>query len=108
MSTSKFQVWYMRPSFFGDGIMGIKPDPTNLAATHIHLKDLELPGGTKQLQRVFDEMQGEMWSPNGEARGLIRSKGLQHTSMSVGDVIVDEDGRVVVVDNIGFKELQSC
>lgn len=38
-------------------------------------------------------MQGEIWSPNGEANELIRSKGLFHTSMSVGDCAVDETGK---------------
>ncbi|MCK9231070.1 MAG: hypothetical protein RBS96_02605 [Dehalococcoidales bacterium] len=38
---------------------------------------------------AFTRMQGENWSPNGEARPLILGKGLQHTSMSVGDALVD-------------------
>jgi len=38
-------------------------------------------------ERIFHIMQGEMWSPNGEARGLIRRRGLDHTSMSVGDIV---------------------
>lgn len=50
-------------------------------------------------------MQGEIWSPNGEARALIQQKGLQHTSMSVDDIIVDEEGHVYIVDAIGFREL---
>lgn len=36
---------------------------------------------------LYRELQGEFWSPNGEANSLIRSKGLSHTSMSVGDII---------------------
>lgn len=32
-------------------------------------------------------MQGENWSPNGEARSLIEEKGLIHTSMSMGDIV---------------------
>lgn len=36
---------------------------------------------------VFYKMQGEVWSPLGEARPLIRALGLRHTSMSVGDVV---------------------
>ena len=39
---------------------------------------------------AFTRMQGENWSPNGEARPLILGKGLRHTSMSVGDALVDE------------------
>jgi hypothetical protein len=43
-------------------------------------------------------------SPNGEARDLIESKGLAHTSMSVGDVIV-VDGEAHMVANFGFDKL---
>jgi hypothetical protein len=43
------------------------------------------------LDDAFWQMQGENWSPNGEARPLIQSLGLSHTSMMVGDVIQDED-----------------
>jgi hypothetical protein len=102
---AKFEIWYMKPDWFREGIFGKKPDPVNLEATHVHLKQLELPGGMAQLQRVFDEMQGENWSPNGEARPLIEAKGLQHTSMSVGDVVVDESGQAHIVARFGFEAL---
>ena len=36
----KYQVWYMKPSFLR-GIVGNSPDPNNLSATHVHLKDIE-------------------------------------------------------------------
>ena len=36
---------------------------------------------------IFGVMQGEIWSPNGEARNLIRRIGMDHTSMSVGDMV---------------------
>jgi hypothetical protein len=52
---------------------------------------------------VYYQMQGEIWSPNGERRELIEALGLKHTSMSVGDVIFHvESGRYFVVDNVGF------
>jgi len=50
-------------------------------------------------------MQGMNWSPYGEARELIRSKGLKHTSMSVGDVIKDPTGAYWRVEDLGFKQL---
>lgn len=104
-----FSVWYMKPEFFRDGIMGVDwlkerglmPDPANLGATHVHLKDLELDG---DLEDVFVRMQGEVWSPNGEAMLLIEAKGLRHTSMSMGDVVV-VDGRAHIADRFGFSEL---
>ena len=91
----------MRPEWFRDGILGAKPDPKTLEATHIHLKDINAMG---DLETVFHAMQGEVWSPNGEASELIASKGLLHTSMSVGDCIV-VDGAVFVVDRFGFDRL---
>jgi hypothetical protein len=36
---------------------------------------------------LWVNLQGEFWSPGGEARMLIERLGLEHTSMAVGDVI---------------------
>jgi hypothetical protein len=58
-----------------------------------------------EIADVWHTMQGEIWSPMGEARSLIKALGLEHTSMSVGDLIVDEEGSVFEVDRIGFKEI---
>ena len=44
------------------------------------------------LDDAWWQMQGENWSPHGEARPLLESLGLGHTSMSIGDVIRDEEG----------------
>ena len=54
---------------------------------------------------VFPRMQGEMWSPQGEARNLIKALGLSHTSMSVGDVIVDDNGDMFECSNIGWRAI---
>lgn len=107
-----FAVWYMRPEFLRDGLMGLAwlrergriPDPALLSLTHVHLTDVVLPGGPAQLEAVFHDMQGEVWSPNGEAREMIRAAGLHHTSMSVGDIAV-VDGRAWIVDSFGFADL---
>lgn len=45
----------------------------------------------ENLEDVFFTMQGEIWSPNAEAREAIQKVGLSHTSMSVGDVVHDLD-----------------
>ncbi len=97
----KYQVWYMRPEFFRDGVFGKLPDAANLSATHIHLKDIETTG----LDMVYRHMQGEVWSPNAEARELIEAKGLEHTSMCVGDVIIDDVGNAHLVAPVGFKAI---
>lgn len=45
----------------------------------------------ESLDNAFWLLQGENWSPNGEARDFIREKGTDHTSMSVGDILFDPD-----------------
>lgn len=56
------------------------------------------------LEAIFRALQGENWSPDGQARDLIRGKGLSHTSMSVGDV-VKIGGRAWMVAFEGFAEI---
>jgi hypothetical protein len=102
----KFQVWYMKPEWFRDGICYKLPDPANLEKTHVHLKDVEAGNDRyAPMESVWLQMQGENWSPNGEARPLIEAKGLRHTSMSVGDVLIDEAGGIHVAAWAGFKQL---
>jgi hypothetical protein len=96
----KYQVWYMKPSFFR-GIVGDWPDLNNLSATHVHLKDVE----AESREDACSRMQADIWSPNGEANDLIQSKGLQRISMTIGDVLVDEDDAVHLVTATGFKGL---
>ena len=94
------EIWYMRPEWFRTGIMGDPPLPGNLEATHILLGSVL----EKTLEHIWQMMQGDVWSPNGEAWRLIKSKGLRHTSMSVGDVVVMR-GTAHVANVVGFKEL---
>ena len=96
----KFQVWYMKPSFFR-GIVGNNPDPNDLSASHVHLKDIEAENQEDALSR----MRAENWSPNDQALDLLQSKGLQHTTMTIGDVLVDESDAVYLVTGIGFSLL---
>ena len=56
------------------------------------------------LAQVYEEFQGENWSPNGEAKELISALGLDHTSMSVGDIINYNDD-FYMVQLVGFKKL---
>ena len=103
----KYQVWYMKPDWFRDGIMGDEPNAFDLAKTHVLLKEIEIPAGKNydaECETIWVAMQGENWSPNGEARPLIEEKGLRHTSMSVGDVLVESDsGNAFLVVSVGFK-----
>jgi len=97
---NSYDVYYMQADRFRDFIAGDeKPTVKELPDTHTLLKTVE----ANNLDGVYARMQAENWSPNGEARELIRSKGLRHTSMSVGDVIYDTNKHLYyVVSNIGF------
>lgn len=91
----RYAVWYMKPSFFSKGMMGheelkknnLLPTWATITNTHVHVRDLK----ASSLEEVFTEMQGEVWSPNGEAMKMLEFKGLQHTSMTVGDIVVEYD-----------------
>ena len=96
----KYQIWYMKPSFFR-GIVGSSPDPDHLSATHVHLKDIEADNQEDAMSR----MRAKNWSPDGEALDLLQSKGLQHTTMMIGDVLVDEGNAIYLVTGIGFSLL---
>jgi hypothetical protein len=119
----KFQVWYQKPDFFRDGIMGAQwlreqgkmPSLTTYQATHRHVIDVEVDEKVHSIEgarsKVFFKMQAENWSPRGEAAPLIRGLCLAHTSMSVGDIMLVDAGhlarihRAWIVDRCGFVEL---
>jgi hypothetical protein len=103
------QVWYWKSEFARDLLMGYDwcltagklPYPSDLGKTHVHLMNVS----SDDPDDIFCQMQGEVWSPKGKARRLILAKGLGHTSMSVGDVIVLADGEAWMVDLVGFRKL---
>ena len=102
------KVWFMKASFMRDGLMGLEwlkehkgvPTLASLHETHVYIGHINLD----DLEDVFVAMQGEVWSPNGEARGLIGAL-KTHTSMCVGDII-EKGGVLFLVDNSGFARLQ--
>lgn len=86
----KFQIFYARqPTFHPSGKYGT-PLLTlqSLQTSHVFVREVE----AQTMNGAVWNMQGEVWSPNGEARSLIESLGLGHTSMSVGDVAQDSEG----------------
>lgn len=100
----------MKSDFFSDGVKGYDwlrqnnrvPKINDLNTSHVHLIDVE----AEKLEDVYFKMQGESWSPTGDARGLIASKGARHTSMAVGDIAIDQSsGFAYLVDCGGFKFL---
>jgi len=61
------------------------------------------------LEELFWRQQGENFSPHGEAREMIEEKGVQHTSMSVGDIARNvETGEVWKVANIGWVDVKGA
>lgn len=96
-----YAVYYMKPEYFRDFNFGTKePTLANLHKTHRFVRTIE----AESLEEVFTEMQGERWSPNGEARDLISALGLGHTSMSVGDVVAT-GSTFYLVRPVGFVPL---
>lgn len=99
------EIWYQNIRKLIHSSCAFTPDiPVNienLNKTHIHLGNIK----ESDLETAFRKLQGDYWSPNGEARELIIEKKLQHTSMSVGDII-KKDGKVYIVDMVGFKEIK--
>jgi hypothetical protein len=92
--TKTFEVYYAHPSG-GFRIIATVPLTAN---GEMHM--------SHWLEELFRKMQGENWSPNGEARELILEKGVQHTSMSVGDIARDiETGEVWRVENLGWRDM---
>ena len=107
----KLQVWYLRPECFRDyGSFSDKlPNPYCMSETHILLGSVApCPNGEydiEELDEVWRKLQGEFWSPNGEARTMIRALGLAHTSMSIGDCFRFPNGDVFRVADEGFTKL---
>jgi hypothetical protein len=97
-----WKVWYkINPTFREDRELTIQKLVTE---SHVMLRQIE----ADNMDHVFRLMQGEIWSPNGEARDLIQKMGLHHTSMSVGDVIeCVECGDFHQVANYGFIPVPS-
>jgi hypothetical protein len=101
-------IWYMKPDFFRDAIMGFDwleqegkvPDPDDLRETHVFIGRIK----EHDLNNVYKMMQGEKWSPKGVARQILRRKGVEHTSMSIGDII-RIGSKTMMVDRSGFKEI---
>lgn len=58
------------------------------------------------LSKIFNMMQGEVWSPNGEANTMPAMSKTGHTSMSIGDVIMLPNGSAYMVDFSGFTNLE--
>lgn len=97
------EIWYWKQEFAREFLLENfgQIDPSNLSKTHSLIFKVD----ETNLESIYYKMQGEIWSPKGEARELITKSGTGHTSMSVGDIIKIGNS-VYVVSGIGFKKLQ--
>lgn len=76
-------IWYSKNL---RDVMNAPIDLKDLSKTHTYLGSIDC---TKN--EVMTVMQGENWSPSGEAKDFISNNKLKHTSMSQGDVFtIDE------------------
>lgn len=99
-----FRVFYMRPDYFRDLSFGDKkPNIAELSRTHVELRTVE----ADSLEALYSLQQAHNWAKDYETtNALLESKGLSHTSMSVGDVAENTaTGDYYVVANAGFKKL---
>ena len=102
------EVWYWKEDFARDAMMGAAwlakqgrmPKPENIKDNYVLIGKIAETNPDK----VFMKMQGEMWSPRGQARNMIRASGTGHTSMSVGD-IVKIGNKYLMVDRFGFQDI---
>lgn len=102
------EVWYQKEMSFHGFTTGRDPDfrvtREELERTHVLLGCVAAPNHKAlNIEKLWQGLQGEFYSPGGEARALVRAKGLHHTSMSVGDFFVLPDGRAAVVAFVGFR-----
>ncbi len=96
-----YLVYYQRPSALFTFFERLDLCVKSLHKTHAFVRRVK----AMKREEVFGAMQGENWSPNGEARPLIEKKGLRHTSMSVNDVVRDPDGSYWQCLYLGWRQL---
>ena len=91
-----WRVYYRKePTFQTDNNLSVE----DLPRTHQFVRSIM----AETKDEVYREMQGEVWSPNGEMRSVIIALHLHHTSMSVGDVLeLVFPGRSVYVQCASF------
>lgn len=101
-------IYYAKPELIRDSMMGwdflvgIKHPLIERLRNH-DLSDYQKVAMTTKtdLSVIFEFYQAEVWSPRGEMREFILEMGLNHTSMSVGD-IVEMEGEYYFCDRDGW------
>ena len=91
------RVWYKKEN--AGALFFDNPDPDHMQATHTLLASV----ASTEPDILFWCLQGENWSPNGEANGIV-GKDKLHTSMSVGDCLAI-DGVIHICQSMGWEVL---
>lgn len=105
-SMTLIEVWYRRNATY-------RSDPElstlNLHESHVHITNVAVDPRMRTsydiLDKVYRDMQGENWSPQGQAAAILRRRGVHHTSMSVGDVAVLENGSAWECADTGWHRI---
>lgn len=73
-----------------------------IGETHKYIRSVR----ANTVAEVYHQMQGHVWSPNGEARPFIEAlEGVHHTSMSIGDVVVTPMGWAWMCISTGWEKV---
>lgn len=98
-----FEAWYSRDPSFNE-----KDIPSCLADLHNRWRFVRKVQAA-DLDEVYHLSQGCIWATYKsveEIRSIILRARVQHTSMSVGDLIKDPDGQWWIVAGIGFNKVE--
>jgi hypothetical protein len=98
--TKLYGVWYAK-KFDPFCEAKVVPGSEELEKTHAFVNCVI----ADDLDEAFMKMQAEVWSPNGEAREQIKRAGTDHTSMSVGDLIEEQNGIVHRCEMVGWQRI---
>ena len=81
-------VFYSKKNW-NEGKEELPESATDIILNFAQVKEFNIIPTIKNFENIFFHMQAEEWSSDGEATPIIKSLGLTHTSMSVGDFILD-------------------
>jgi|TARA_R100001530_G_scaffold86887_1_gene60508 hypothetical protein len=103
-----WEVWYAKEfkPYFGDNEPPNPPE--DLTETHHKVAKVYFANHSENVYARFEDIWMIMnvrWSPNGEMNDLIKESGTDHTSMSIGDVIVAPDGTRYMTETMGFDKI---
>ncbi len=102
-----YKIFYLRPTQQARLLIDI-PDsirlsiiPNQILEDYAYIRTIQ----AEDLEDVFRTQQGEVWSPNGEARNLIKAAGAAHTSMSMNDITycVEDDSWHLCITHGWYK-----